>query len=550
MVNENGSNGERSNGNGHARFRAPIKAEERGVLSDASLRDVSRTVFRHKGKIACFAILVLFASTVYGFFLPKTYRSEAKLFVRLGRENVGLDATTTLGNNAAVAIPPSREEEINTVVEVLRSRSLLERIVDDLGPAAILSAVPKQAGLKDARVAADSVPSGGWLSFLRHPLSTREKATLELKKHLNVEAFKKTNIIFISHEGPSPEISQQIVAKLIDCYLDEHVRMNRTAGARSFLTEQAGALKEQLGTLENELCALKNATGLASPTEQRQILVNQIGHLEDESKMTLALLAATEAETAALGTRIAGLHDTRVLTATAGHANVAADGMRQQLYTLQIREQELASRVTDEHVELKLVRQQISQARAILNDQEPTRTQIATGPDRAHEELNLTKLREESTLASLRAKEKVLTTQLADARHQLQTLNKDEVRIGRLQRDVQMREADYRKYAAGLEQARIDDSLERERISNINVAETPTLNHQPVRPQGVLALILGCGAAVCGGLVIAFAAEYFDHSLKTPDEVESRLGVPVLVSIPTLSSTQIRFRHARSTFRG
>ena len=94
---------------------------------------------------------------------------------------------------------------------------------------------------------------------------------IRLKKQINVEPVRKTNVIVVSHEGPRPEVSQQIVSTLIDFYLDEHASLNRTHGARGFMDKQAAALKGQLARLEDNLRDLKNQTGLASPAEQRQI---------------------------------------------------------------------------------------------------------------------------------------------------------------------------------------------------------------------------------------------------------------------------------------
>ncbi len=86
---------------------------------------------------------------------------------------------------------------------------------------------------------------------------------------------------------------------------------------------------------------------------------------------------------------------------------------------------------------------------------------------------------------------------------------------------------------------RIDESLERQRISNINVAETPTLNHEPTRPKALLTLVLGFAVGLFGGLCLALAVEYFDHSLKTSEEIERRLSLPVLASIPQMNGRHL-----------
>jgi uncharacterized protein involved in exopolysaccharide biosynthesis len=260
--------------------------------------------------------------------------------------------------------------------------------------------------------------------------------------------------------------------------------------------------------------------------------VLQIGRLEDELKTSEALAAATSAEMEQLGQRLGGMSPTQVLGKAAGYPNVAADGMRQQLYGLQLKEKDLASRVTDQHVELRFVREQIASSKKVLDSLEPSRTQTTVGPNRTYEELKLAQLRQEATLSSLRAKSATLQTQLVAARREMQTLNDNEMHIAQIQRDIQILDGSYRKYADSLEQARIDESLERQRISNINVAEAPTLSHEPTRPKALLTLVIGFSIGLLGGLCLALAVEYFDHSLKTSEEIERRLSLPVLTSIP------------------
>src|SRR6185369_7902508 len=67
--------------------------------------------------------------------------SQSKLLLRLGRENVVLDPTATFGQTA-VSVPQSRENEINSALEVLKSRPLIEQVVDSVGPGAILGREP------------------------------------------------------------------------------------------------------------------------------------------------------------------------------------------------------------------------------------------------------------------------------------------------------------------------------------------------------------------------------------------------------------------------
>lgn len=66
---------------------------------------------------------------------PKRYQSEAKLFVRLGRGSASLDPAAM---GQTISIQESRETEMNSIVDMLNSRGLAERVVDTIGAERIL----------------------------------------------------------------------------------------------------------------------------------------------------------------------------------------------------------------------------------------------------------------------------------------------------------------------------------------------------------------------------------------------------------------------------
>ena len=523
------------------------------MSSEINPREVLRMFFRHKGKfIAC--VFAVFAVAVVGTALMKPrYRSEAMLFVRLGRENVALDPTASIGSGSVVAVPSMREDEINSVVEILLSRSLAERIVDAFGPAALLGESSGPAGTlvkttapddaaqqsratQSSLAGASTVVEWWQRAFPARPPDPREDAVELVQRRLSVYAPKKSMIIHIGFEGHTPEQSQAVVRKVIELYLEDHVRLNRTPGSHDFFSEQTDESRNRLNAAEKELRDLKNSTGMASVVEQRVILVERIGRLEDSLLTTTAELRTYDAELAAIREKLDRLPETRVTQRVSGLPNVAADGMRQQLYALQLKEQELKSTFTSEARQVKEIRRQIEEARAILASEEYDRTQSTNAADPTYAQLHLTLHAKETVAASLRAKVTAVEGQLSEARTSLAKLNDDEMRLAQLQREVELQEESYRRYAANLELARIDQALKMERISNIGVAQAATYSSQPVRPQRRVNLAIGLAAALASGLMLVLACEYFDRSIRTEQDVEQRLGLAALVSIPCLDA--------------
>jgi polysaccharide biosynthesis protein PslE len=497
--------------------------------------DVLRCTARHKRKVICFAGLTIAVAIGAAIFWPKTYRSEGKVYVRVGRQSVGQDPTTSL-NRGTVALQVTREEEMNTVVDLLRSRAMMEKVVDAVGPEVILNPTQQNSEGKPPEspswIARVSSTLQDWKNNLTKDLalSPRERAINALQSQIDVQNVRKTDVINVTHDGRSPQLSQRIVASLLNSCLEQHVEINRSPKAHEVLTEEASAMKTKLARAEDALRLFKNQSGLTSPPEQRLALVNHIAHLEEEVASTTAAMVAAEAENRELAKELTTVAPVEELGQSTGNTNFAADGMRQQLFALQLKEKELASRLTDKHFELRQVREQIAAAAPIVEAMEPTRTQTSSGRNHIHDELRLTYLRQAAVLASQRARLATLKNQWADANYRLQVLNDNEIRIAQLQRDEQILDASYRRYVDSREQARLEDSLDRENVSNMTVAEPATLSMQPVRPQRSLILMAGVFFAVFGGPCLALAAEHLETAHKGHEDNAKPLRRPIPAS--------------------
>ncbi len=222
-----------------------------------------------------------------------------------------------------------------------------------------------------------------------------------------------------------------------------------------------------------------------------------------------------------------------------GYGNEGTNGMRDQLYALHVKEGEAGAKFTAENPKLQQIRDQISQAKEILAQEERTRTQVTKEPGRLNQQTQLELLAEEPVLASLSARTRELRSQLSTARDELKIFNKNELLVSELEREVEMLDGEYRKYSASLEQARIDQALELGRMSNINIAQAATCEETPVSPRPMVNLLLGLGAGLFGAIGLCLACDRFNTSLRTPQDVEKHLSLPILATIPRLKPQQL-----------
>jgi uncharacterized protein involved in exopolysaccharide biosynthesis len=440
-----------------------------------------------------------------------------------------------------LTVQQSRENEINSVIEILRSPALLAKVVNAIGPDVILGRALWQPTPSQATQPQTKASRAHFLAAVESDSTASEPAPAEqasadadcmdavrkLTKSLNAEAVRKSNVVQITYDARDPALAQAVVDRLIGFFLDDYIRLNRTPGGQEFLTQQTDAIHQRLETTENELRQLKDSTELTEPEGRRTIVVNRIGRLEDDLLQTSAQLAASEAEVKKLREQLDSLPATAVTEQTVGFANEATDGMRQQLYALQIREQDLSSRFTDVHPQLREVREQIKDAQTVLK-QEPPRTQTKTGPSKPFEEIKVQLLKDEPVLAALKAKAAQLTADLTHEKNSLEKLNADELQISQKQREVQLEEANYRKYSDSLEQARIDRAMAEEGKSNISIVQPATFDQKPIKPNALINMALAMVVGLLGGLGLAFAVDAWDESHHHAEHGHARINEPVL----------------------
>ncbi len=457
--------------------------------------------------------------------MPRQFISEASLFVRVGRETVGLDPTATTGQT--VDLLASQEGEIFSAVNLLRSQQLFETVVDDVGAELILEPQTTLAQA-DPQVHRASLtmdwakPAVKWLHEMRllDSVSQREKAIKELRKSIDIENARKSSVIMVSCQSHSPELAQSILTKFLDEYQQQHSRIHRTAGSFAFFSSQAEVLRRDLVEAEELLRDAKTSGDLVSLTGQKAVLEEQMKLLNQELTRTEATLAASESRIEAAQTMNPEWIDWTRSPEAVRLNNVTLNGMRDQLYTLQLRERELLTKFEDQDPRVMSIKEQVKHAQDLLGRQEL--------------------LNEFASAQALRATADSLRSQNEQMLEKLRLLNEREVIVQQLQRQVDLADENYRKYQSNVEQARIDQELQLQRISNVNIAQAPTLVEDPVAPNKPLLAILGLFVAVTGSIGIAITAEGMNTRLRDEQDVANLLDMPVLVTVPRTSPRSLR----------
>src|SRR6185295_11433216 len=105
------------------------------------------------------------------------------------------------------------------------------------------------------------------------------------------------------------------------------------------------------------------------------------------------------------------------------------------------------------------------------------------------------------------ARRGTLAGQLQQYEAALKKLEGDTTKHNDLQRDMKQAEENYQLYAKKREESRIADELDRQKITNVSIAEVPAAAQLPSSPNRLLNLVLGLIFAVFLSLGTVFSAE-------------------------------------------
>ncbi len=508
---------------------------------DFSLRDLYFTVFRHQRLIACVAggIAAITLIAVL-FFIKEPYESSANLLVRTGRESMAVDPTAGAGQQRQRR---SRTEEIRTEMEILKSREVVDAVVGSFGvdyfltqqkdgPRSMLKKLWKQYA-RPLLAAGQSPPPPGVAE--RERQKARDGIVDALMGSIAIQPIKNSSIFKVSVQGPSPEFAQEFLRRLIAVYLDKHSAMFFTDSSYHFLHDKTESLRNELEKVETDMKEFKNKPVATLIQEQR--FLDQFATLQQELSNTESDLASSEARLQVLRKKFAALAP----SAGAGAAaNIDLDDMVRRVSALKIQEQELLSTYTERSVPVQEVRRQIRELQRMLPRSSRRSGSVLPGSMsiKTREGLGLELITEEGTMSSLKAKLSVQQKKLEKLQRQFKDVNENGLVLVKMERKRSALENSYKKFSENLQQARIDQSLKLEKISNITIAQKPTYSLQPIKTMKLTVLFAGLAGGIALALVLAFVLDSFDHTIKKPEDIREKLNLPFLASLPQFTDSR------------
>jgi len=500
-----------------------------------SISDIVELLFRHKFKVFLLPAIILTMTVAIILFFPRTYRSEARLFLQIGRESVGVDPSAKTGGPTVSLMQSDRDEEIKSAIQVLGSRSIIGRVVDQLTPQYVLAGGQIKEG-KNLYINKVKEVVGTFVSVLKSidPVGDREQAIIEIEKNLRVSAERSSTVLALSVDADSPEAAQKIVEAMIDIYRAEHLRIHRNPGSNNFLSEQTNNVFQQWVIAKNRLSDAKTSLGLVSTAGKKQALETQLQSVDLSILENTRSLSDIEARISELNTQLSRIPQ-RETTAKKSVPNDGADLMRDALYANQLRLSEIKSRLNADHPSVVSAEQQVNIGKQILESESERRDETTDDINPVYQNLDLELKRQRVNFAGLVAVKKKLDLQLKEILKSITQFNTSEIEIDKLEQQEQIEKLKYAQYNSNLEEARMNKAMEESSISSVSVQQAPTLAEKPVSPSKPIVALGGLLIAIAMTIGAVFASEKFSDLVIDPRVLANRTGLPVLATIEEMA---------------
>lgn len=470
-----------------------------------SLRDFLTVIFKHKLKILCVFLGVAVTVTVMSFILPPVFEAKSSLLVKIGREYM---TRPEVGDNRTM-LSLNQEEVINSEIQILTNQDLLKKVIttvklDNLYPD-LAKKPPRNIDPLDA-------------------------AVVEFAKKLHVEGVKKSNVIRISFQHKDPQVAARAVNLLVELFKEKHLQVFSDPKS-SFLEKQLKEYEQKLAESENSMQAFKQKNRVYALEEQRNLLLRQRVELDTALKNSQNAVSELQKRLSTLKGQMKTVSEGNTNYTQTERDRIIVEA-KAKLLTLQLSEQELSRKYTDNNRLVVNVRKEIQLVRDFLKEQEEELSRKVKSGSPVYLDVQREQVRAEAELSAQNARAASLRQQLQSVDARIQSLDSTEKEIQRLKREQSINEKNYQTYADRSEEARISDDMNRLKLANISVIQGAAVPIEPVKPKKLLNVVMGFLFGALAGVGIAFFSEYAAQSFSTPEGVERRLGLPVLTTIP------------------
>lgn len=479
--------------------------------------EMTRVIWSNRWQVFSVAFLFGALAAVYLFTAAPVYESGSLLLVdRSGDRMVSFEpaAGASIGNR----------EHLLTQVEFIRSRNVLDRVIDSLQ----LTTHP----LYDPTVATPGLVTlasrriSSWLGLPPPPPPGAEEIRSEihedLQRDLHVEPVRLSQMIRVSVESRDSAMAARIANAVAAAYIeaDMDARYSTVVSANLWLNEQAQKLRANLTASERVLQAYRDEKGLIDKQSEAQ---GGAGRQLEALTQRLVEARVRRAQAAQALAQVRSAQGRGVESTPAVMADPNVSRAREARAQAQRRLAELSENYGQAHplyqtakAELGSAEQAVSQATAAV----------------------IAGLGKEFSAA--KAVEEGLQHTIEQFQKSIQVQNRDEFELANYEREVNTNRMLLETFLARAKETTVASDIH---SASARVVDKAVPSIRPIKPKKAQLLLLALTLGGIVGIAIALLKHRLNQGIDSIEMAETALGQPVITALPTLPSKKDAIAH-------
>lgn len=488
---------------GHAHSERPNLTAENGAAP--MLENYLRILRRRRWIIAAIVVgCVLLSLIITALMTP---RFSATATIEISRE--GDQVTNIQGVERESS--QADQEFYQTQYGLLEARSLAERVASQLG----LVDNPQffeMFGVEGSGNPAFEISQGRYSASGR---TERQRQAAEiLLDNLSISPTRLSRLVDLSFSSPDAAFSAKVANAWAKNFIESNLerKVQATSYGRAVLQDQLAEYKDRLDQSQRQLVAyasneqiinLPSQSGDGTNTVERPIVVDDLAALNSELNKATADRIAAEARF-----RRAGGNGSSSEALT----NSAINALRQDRAELAVKYQELMVRFEPGYPQARAVQSQIEELdRAIAREEGRV-----SGSIRAEYQQSL-------------SREQALERRVNGLKNDFLDVRRRSIQYNIYQQEVDTNRALYDGLLQRFKEIGVAAGVG---VNNIAIVDTAAVPQKPSSPNLLLNLLISILAGLGLGIALALALEQVDQAIADPSEVQRKLGVPLLGSVP------------------
>lgn len=336
-----------------------------------------------------------------------------------------------------------------------------------------------------------------------------------LLENLWVDPTRLSSLVNIHFTSPEPEFSTRVANSWGESFIKTNLerKVQSTSYGRDLIQGQLAEYKDRLNESQRQLVTYASqqeiinlpaqSGGDGNSTPERSIVADDLAALNASLTEAVADRIKAEARLKRIG---------RSGASTEALGNQAINNLRQRRAELASEYQKMLVQFEPGYPALQAIQSQINELdRSIASEESRVSGSI------------------QANYREALAREKALEIKVSQLKEDYLDLRRRSIQYNIFQQEVDTNSALYDGLLQRFKEIGVAGGVG---VNNVSVVDTADVPQKPSSPRVLLNLLISVLAGVMLGVALAFGLEQLDEAIADPSEVERRLGLPFLGSVP------------------